>query len=429
MKKIVLILFATFIIFNTWFFGIKEYQEYVLKAPEHLKEARKDFHKAMFFNWYYSIVIKMTGLDFENSILSPLKKPMDYYYKRGLSKLPKNEAERALWFFLFEIRPYNQSYKGKYGKLFQNNGLKYTKNYLQRIFDNLRILDKYEISDKNSYLVNNIFKSYIHAVQIYLQDSPYSDGGHVITSKFISKIVRSDYNFYKVFVYIHRYKQRFLEKYSKIFPTIYKNSFDKEKLGWYSLHRRNSIIDYYLNSYILFYKIHNDEINCIKDKYLFDARKKAINTLFELNEYSKESNKEDILDLKAYFDLNFTDKNEKQRFYTQKFDCSYVIEDNKIVKVIKTYEEIEDKETIYKETTFKDLLQAYRTESNYKAIAGFKKNGVYEGIGYSSGNISQKIANKKALDSCKGGVEKKEDKEKCRLYKYLIKKEIQTPDL
>jgi hypothetical protein len=57
----------------------------------------------MFFYWYYSNIIKVTGLDFKSSILKPLKNQVNFYYNRGLTKLPKNDAEREFGFIYLKL--------------------------------------------------------------------------------------------------------------------------------------------------------------------------------------------------------------------------------------------------------------------------------------------------------------------------------------
>ena len=97
MRKIALKVLIVFVCLYTFLY-INQYSRHVSTAPQTHKEARKDYVNAMMIHFVYFDLIK-AGIDFQSPILAPLKDIRDYFYKRGIKKLPKNDAERAIWLF------------------------------------------------------------------------------------------------------------------------------------------------------------------------------------------------------------------------------------------------------------------------------------------------------------------------------------------
>jgi len=422
-KKIALGIFTLFLSFNLWFFGLQEYKEYVLKAPDNLVEARKDFHKAMFFYWYYSNIIKITGLDFKSSILKPLKNQVDFYYNRGLTKLPKNDAERVIWFYLFEVRLYNQSFNGKYGVLTKNYGEDYTKYFLNKIYQNLEYLNKYEISDKNFYYNKILFTFYIHSIEMFIDESGYSKEGYNLEEDYLESITK-DEELNKNFLNIYDWKKQFLDKYSKIFPQYYIKNFNIEKLGWTSLDRKNYLVDFFLNTFLHYYEMgKGEEYSCLKNKYLLDRQEESFQNLHNLSNLIKEES------LKRKNQEKLREYHEGFSFYKNNVNyipyldlgikCEYIKDSNNppnIYKAIKTIRKQNNLEIFNNQPIIKEKIKRYSIRRPYKALAMVIDEKNTQSVVTVTNQTSQIKADEIALKVCNKEALKNSINKECSLY-------------
>jgi len=132
------------------------YFNYVSNAPEKLKEGRKDLIIAHLISMYEVVLVK-SGISFTNPILKPFQIPKEYFYYKGIDKLPKDDADRVYWYQMTIFYPiaYEISTSGyKTGNVTHNYGKEFTSKLLNDISVNLEILSKYKLSDyeNNVYL-------------------------------------------------------------------------------------------------------------------------------------------------------------------------------------------------------------------------------------------------------------------------------------
>ena len=287
-KKLLLSVVLIFILINTWLYSV-EYKRYVSQAPDNLKEARKDYVAAMMFQFYYVFFVNTIRIDFQNPILYPLKAPRDYFYHRGLNKLPRKEGERALWFNLFEVMPYNFSIKGKYGSMVKHYGVDFTKKFVDNLYKNIEILSLYEVSDKKTKdIYEESFEAYINMVDIYVYEFHLNKNGYLFKDENIKKVA-TDYNIYKKFENIYQWYNKIAWRYKRESPKLF-NSVLNSNNGWYSPYRVYYEDFYIISSFILTYKIHNNIFDCKKDDAFFKTKswaKKGLDKI--LKRYSQDT--------------------------------------------------------------------------------------------------------------------------------------------
>ena len=287
-KKIGILLAIIFMAWNIFLYTI-EYKRYVSQAPITLKEARTGYVNAMMFHIYYSFLVKTVRIDFQNPILYPLKVTRDYFYHRGLEKLPKEEAERALWFKLFEIMPYTYSVKGIHGSMAKYYGHEFTKKFIDNLYKNIEILSLYEISDKKTKgIYKESFKAYINMISLFIHEFHLNKDGYLFKDQNIEKIA-TDYELYKKFEKIYNWHSEIALKYQKEEPELF-NKVVNINDGWYSPYRNYYKNIYIISSFILTYKIHNNIFDCEKDKKYFKSKDWAATGLDKvLKQYPHDS--------------------------------------------------------------------------------------------------------------------------------------------
>jgi len=329
-KRIFFIFLLIFVIANAWFYSI-EYKRYVSQAPAHLKEARVDYVNSMMFHLYYTFLVKTIRIDFQNPILYPIKAPRDYFYHRGLDKLPLNEAERALWFNLFEVKPYNFSTKGVYGSMARHYGNDFAKEFVDNLYKNIEILSLYEISDKKTKdIYAESFGAYIDMISLYIFEFHLNKDGYLFRDENIKKVA-TDYELYKKFENIYNWHRKIAWKYkrenSKLFDDVVNIS-----NGWYSSYRNYYRNSYVISSFILTYKINNNIFNCKEDEKYFKSKKWAQKGLDKmLKGYSQDSYQYRVTN-QMYYYLYITRTNLKNQPKSihplqLKIDCKYYKKD------------------------------------------------------------------------------------------------------
>jgi len=112
LKKYITYFLIIFIAINSYIY-ISLYKENVSNASKNFIDSRISMTNATMFHLYYVFFIK-AGIDFQNKILAIFLIPRDYFYEKGLSELPKDDAESAIWFETFKVRPYDYSVNGQH---------------------------------------------------------------------------------------------------------------------------------------------------------------------------------------------------------------------------------------------------------------------------------------------------------------------------
>lgn len=278
-KKNVGIFLVIFLFLNAWMYNI-EYKRYVSNAPTLLKPAREKFANALIFHMYYTFFVKTLRIDFQNPVLWPLKAPRDFFYHEGLALLPHNDAESALWFDFFEVRLYNYSCRAAYGSMAETYGYDFAKVFTERVYENIEILTTNTLLDPSSKeLGDSALESYLDMIDVYLYDSHLSPQGVLFTDEYmhdISKSKEKNERFIKLYqwekIVLNRYKQTNLPQYQKVM---------NEARGWYSPYVNYWDRQLILPSFILFYKISNEEFDCIKDAQYLEAISLARHKLLE----------------------------------------------------------------------------------------------------------------------------------------------------
>ncbi|MCK9336647.1 MAG: hypothetical protein M0P43_02325 [Arcobacteraceae bacterium] len=278
-KKILCIILFIFVGLNIFVYTI-EYKHYVANAPQHLKEARKEFLHAYMFHMYYGYTVNYIHLDYQNKILKIFKVPRDFFYKRALIKLPDNEAEKALWFNLFEVLPYNLSVRGKYGSMAKHYGVDFANNFVEQLYNNLHILSTQKIdSSYTKYISRDIIEAYLGMMTIFKSEAHLDLEGFIFGDNNMKKY-STDKDLHDKFVEIYYWQEKFFSFYKDNYPQEYQYLFSEDK-GWYSPY-----ITFYdnlltLSSFILFYKIKNNQFECEKDKKYLHQIDNARSTLLK----------------------------------------------------------------------------------------------------------------------------------------------------
>lgn len=319
-KKTFLILTILFVFLNIWLYKT-EYTKYVENAPVELKEARKELTKAYMVHIYYGFLVKTLRIDFQNKLISPIKNFRDYFYHKGLDKLPKDEAERAIWFSLFEKNLYNSSVRGGYGALDKRYGAVFAEKFIDDVYKNIEIFSLYKFRDKQSDISSSALEDYISLITIYLFDFNINIGKYRY-SKEVFDYVSSNEKFHNKLLNIYKWQKLFLEDYKQNHTIQYKKTLTKLR-GWYSPYVRNKRDEILLSSFILFYKIRNGIFECEQDKKFLqtikDSRielllfmvkyrvnKRFMRTISRELEYSHIKNDKDNVKIKSknFFDLS-----------------------------------------------------------------------------------------------------------------------------
>lgn len=287
-KRTFLILLGFFITANIWFYSV-EYNRYVSQAPVHLKEARVDYVNTMMFHMYYIFFIKTMRIDFQNPILYPFKVPRDYFYHRGLSKLPKDDAERALWYKLFQYMPYHYSVKGIHGSMAKHYGYEFTKKFVDDLYKNIEIFSLYEVSDKQTKdIYEESLEAYINMISLFVHEFHLNKDGYLFRDENIKKVA-TDAELYKRFENIYNWHNKVAWRYKKEDPKLF-NSVVNIQDGWYSAYSQYYQNIFIVSSFILTYKIHNGIFDCQEDKKYFQSKAQAARGLDKvLKQYPKDS--------------------------------------------------------------------------------------------------------------------------------------------
>jgi hypothetical protein len=291
--KILLALISTIVVvflgFNIYLYSIT-YRDYVTKAPESLKEARKDFTKAYIPHVYYIFFIKAGHIDFKSKSLDWIRDWRDYYYHRGLQKLPQEEAERALWFDLFEALPYNFSCRGSYGGMTRRYGEAFAKDFIDKVYDNIKILATYKLTDYTPQVLGaSALQSYLNLVDIYIADFSMIKDGLLFSENNLHKI-STDKEINERLVNIYNWRELVLDNFKLNHKEQYNKALNPN-IGWYSWYIRDKDDILIASSFVLFYKIANNQFDCANDRKYFDSIE---NAKFAIEEYSQTHSRNHI---------------------------------------------------------------------------------------------------------------------------------------
>lgn len=183
LKKTLLYILIIFIAINAFLY-YTQYKRNVINAPQELKTARLYMTNATMFSFYYTLFIKL-GLDFQNPILAPFQISQDYFYEKGLQYFPKDDAESALWFEMFKVKPYVHSMKGDLGNMASLYGKEYAQDMINQIFHNIELLSTQWLVDyqNNKDLQRYTIKQYISLMTVYVNEFHLSSEGGLLNRK------------------------------------------------------------------------------------------------------------------------------------------------------------------------------------------------------------------------------------------------------
>lgn len=299
-KKYLYMFLTIFILLNAVMYT-SLYKRYVSHAPMNLKEARKDIVNAAMFHTYYTFFVKTVRIDFLNPVLYTLKAPRDYFYHKGINKLPDNEAERAIWFDMFEVRPYNFSVRARYGSMVQIYGKEFAKNFIDKVYENIKRFSLYKLSDKNTPDISeDVLEVYIDLIHLYIYDFHLHTKGFLFNKENMEK-VSTDFNLYQRFDNIYKWQNSLVEHYAKEHRSQYNRVLDPNK-GWYSPYRNLTDNKFIISSFILFYKVNNEIFDCAKDKkYLIDQEEGIKKYKKLLKAYPKKSQQKQVTSRKVSY--------------------------------------------------------------------------------------------------------------------------------
>ncbi|MGA1931159.1 hypothetical protein ACH5BF_00340 [Arcobacter sp. YIC-464] len=261
-KKGSITIILLFIVLNIWIYSVT-YKDYVIKAPEVLKEARKDFVSAYVIHIYYAFFVKSLGIDFQSKLLSPIKESRDYFYHKALKKLPKNESEAAVWFSLFEANLYNFSMRGVYGRLAKKYGKDFAEQFIEKLYKNIELFSLNNFNDRDSKLNKNILEEYLNFIYIYTGDFHLNEK-KLLFSKENMKKVSTNKKLHERFINIYKWYEQILNYYKVDHSVEYERIISSH--NWNTPYMRNKQNISYIASFILFYKITNNIFDCEKDK-------------------------------------------------------------------------------------------------------------------------------------------------------------------
>ena len=325
--KRVSIFIVLFSLFNVWLYNI-EYKRYVSQAPKQFVKAREDFVNALMFHMYYTFLVKTIRIDFMNPILYPLKGPRDHFYQKGLDALPIEEGERAFWFDMFEVRPYNYSVNARYGSLAQHYGSEFSKVFIDEVYKNIEILSLYPITDhETSGITDDTIEVYIDLINLYSSDFHLHPKGFLFRDENLEKISRDEKSHHRL-LNIYQWQNKFLNRY--IINDI--DQYDKvmnPAMGWYSPYRNHYDSLFIISSFILFYKINNNVFECQLDKKYFDAIEESKTALMKaLDNYPKTSRQHKTFTREVSYLNIINNADENRMTYNQNplmltVDCQY----------------------------------------------------------------------------------------------------------
>lgn len=284
-KKIVYsvfcVIFIAFFAFNVLLY-IGKYSTMVKKAPEHLKEARVSFVNAFMLHIYYSFFVKTFRMDFNNPCLVIFKAPKDYFYKKALDKLPKNEGEGGIYFDVFKLKPYNATSGGKYGNMAMSYGKDFAKNFIDELYKSIKIasINKIDQSYKNTNDVGlDVIEAYSNMINVFVYEAHLSEKHYMLEKPNLKKYA-NDKELHEKFVEIYQWQEEFFDFYQKTYPLEFAKVFSKNR-GLYSPYysHKNTLI--LLPSFILLYKIINEKLDCSYDAKYFEQIEKSKKELFD----------------------------------------------------------------------------------------------------------------------------------------------------
>jgi len=316
-KTYLLVFIVGFILLNSLIYWV-EYRRYVISAPLSLQEARKEFTKAIIPHIYYTFLVKTVRIDFQNPLLSPIKALRNYFYHKGLEKLPPNEAEGALWFDIFEARLYNYSVRASYGSMAKHYGIHFASYFIDDVYANIELLSKFPLADDSiSELGGSVIETYLDLINIYVADFHLNPKGYIFNTVNMNKI-STDEQLYQRFVTLYEWEKQFLAYHKEHHPMQYANVMSTQK-GWYSPYIHYNDTLHTLSSFILFYKIHNNLFSCDADKQHWESIEEAKQKILDFSQNYAVSTKslETFKRQMAYLQIdNLSNTNEQKSIST-----------------------------------------------------------------------------------------------------------------
>lgn len=308
-KRTIYLLIFIFVIQNSFSF-YKDYEVHIVNAPEHLKEANKDYIIAKIFAKYNAFFLETFRIQTDNLFLFPFREPMLYFYNKGLEKLDKDEPIRASWFNEFKLMMHNYSNKGRYGSLAKNYGYEYAKDFVDEVYLNIELLNKgkeklntYSSSGYKNELTTTLLQTFIHYITLYTSDYHLNLEGFPMT---VENLVRVSMNtdLYERFRNIDKWSEEFILYYKDNYPKEYEAIINPNR-GWYSDYRDYYLDNIKISSYILFYEISNKRFDCENSKKYLEKIASSKRILREfVNKYNVDmSNKQLLERIIRYLDI------------------------------------------------------------------------------------------------------------------------------
>jgi len=262
------------------------------------------------------------GLDYYNPIIKPIRKLKVYFYNKAIKRVPKYEAEKAIWYGDIIFYPiYYFTNKADFiygGELINYYGYEFTKNLLDDIYDNLYLLANYKLRDysnKNSRVKKDFISILYGLFSVYYEIIFYKS---VIDKKKIEKLKEIYY----------------LVKQIENNPT-YKDDIQKylenDEDYYISIHMRNyNLLFRILSRYIKLDKSYSCSIHYDMVYDYFDSKQKVDDLLIKYQEgyINKDKNV-----MKAKKNLSKILLNSNDIDYYKKLMISY---NNKLIQEIRT---------------------------------------------------------------------------------------------
>ena len=128
-------------------------------------------HGASLFNFMYVIPIEeVFGLD--AIIVMPFKASRDFLYNNAINSLNKQDAERAMWWYLIRFIEYREVISPKLHKLYMekslNTDLEVYETWTDEIYKNLKPLATLPLN--NSKLKSKRFNMFVEAANFYINE-------------------------------------------------------------------------------------------------------------------------------------------------------------------------------------------------------------------------------------------------------------------
>lgn len=136
-------------------------------------------------------MLRRLGLDYYNPIIKPIRKLKVYFYNKAIKRVPKDEAEKAIWYgdiIFYPIYYFHTKDIFYIGELLNYHGYEFTKNLLDDIYDNLYLLANYKLRDysnKNSRVKKDFISMLYGLFSVYYEIIFYKS---VIDKKKIEKL-------------------------------------------------------------------------------------------------------------------------------------------------------------------------------------------------------------------------------------------------